>query len=98
MASATVRIRQEAREKLRELARKEKQSMQSILESAIETYRRERFWREANEGYSRMQENPTMKAEWDKEQALLENALGDGLDPVEEWTEASSTPKRGKVA
>ena len=98
MASATVRIREEAREKLRELAKKEKQSMQSVLENAIETYCRERFWKEANEGYSRMQEDPTMKAEWDKEQALLENTLGDGLNPVEEGTEASSTPKRGRIA
>lgn len=49
MASATVRISEDSRNTLRELATQEGASMQSVIERAIEQYRRQRFLEKAND-------------------------------------------------
>ncbi len=54
MVSTTVRISAETRERLRELAQKEKGTLQSVIEKAIETYRRESLLEEANRAYERL--------------------------------------------
>ena len=46
--AATVRISQETHQALRELADSEKTSLQTVLERAIEAYRRTRFLDDAN--------------------------------------------------
>lgn len=75
-----VRISSRAHQLLRQLAKEAGESMQSTLDKAIETYRREEFLRAANRDYADLQRNPK---EWKKElhdRALWEQTLADGLD------------------
>ena len=52
MPTKTVRIREETKIVLRELADRTGQPMQTILDLAVEEYRRQRFLQEANEAYA----------------------------------------------
>jgi hypothetical protein len=58
MSSSTVRISKESSHILRELAAQERKSLQTVLDAAIEEYRRHRFLQEANKAYLVLKENP----------------------------------------
>lgn len=87
MAQTTVRINEETREILKDLARDEGRSMSAVLEGAIRAYRRIRYLETANRGWSRVRDTPgnwiTMKDEY----LELEGTTGDGLPAGEIWTE-----------
>jgi hypothetical protein len=54
--------------------------MQDVLESAVERYRRERFFADLREAYARLAAD---RAAWEgelAERAVLEGTLADGLD------------------
>lgn len=79
MSSATVRINDRTRKLLRELAASTGESMQTIVERAIEDYSRRQFLEEANRAYADLRRNPdAWQAERD-ERALWDGTLGDGL-------------------
>jgi predicted transcriptional regulator len=86
MASATVRISEKTRKTLRELAAKTGESMQSVLDRAVEEYRREQFMKEVNAAYAALRADPEAWADWQKELAVWDATLMDGLDPNERWT------------
>ncbi len=72
MRSATVRIREETKVILQELAAETGKPMQTILDLAIEEYRRQRFLQEANKAYAALRKNPkawkaelSERKEWD---------------------------------
>lgn len=72
MPGSTVRIRKETQNILRELATQTGKPMQTILDLAIEEYRRQRFLREANEAYAALRKSPKAwkselaeREEWD---------------------------------
>ena len=50
-----IRISPRSQVTLRELARREGKPMQTVLDEAIEQYRRDAFFRELNESYLRLQ-------------------------------------------
>jgi len=78
MPSSTVRISKESSNILRAIANQEKKSLQTILDAAIEDYRRHRFLREANKAYSAIRKNPkTWKAELE-ERKQWDTTLSDG--------------------
>ena len=80
MATATVRISRGAREVLRDLAAREGVSMPSILERAIEYYRRKRFLDEANTAFAALRDDTK---EWEAEldeRAAWEETLADGVE------------------
>ncbi len=54
--------------------------MQSILDRAIEAYRRERFLREANADFAALKKNRKAWREELAERKLWERTLSDGLD------------------
>lgn len=58
MPSVTVRISSTARKMLRELAANTGESMQSLLDKAIEAYRRECFLDQANEAFAALRRDP----------------------------------------
>ena len=58
MPSLTVRISKGTRDILRELAAKSGESMQTIIDRAIEEYRRQSFIQKANKAYLALRENP----------------------------------------
>ncbi len=70
MPSATVRISSRTRTMLRELAANTGESMQSLLDKAIEAYRRERFLDQANEAFAALRRDPKKwKAELEERNA-----------------------------
>jgi hypothetical protein len=70
--ASTVRITESAHRTLRDLADREHASLQTVLERAIEHYRRQRFLEAANESYAALRANGAAwnrelaeRAEWD---------------------------------
>lgn len=102
MAQTTVRITEEAREALREIAEEEGVSMQTVLSRAIETYRRRRFLDEVNAGFARLREEPGAWQTLDADRRTLDATIADGLPADEVWTDDGAVvePKsreRGKA-
>jgi predicted transcriptional regulator len=86
-----MRVSKTTRNILRELAMKLGESMQAILDKAIEDYRRRMIFEEANKAYAALRSNPdAWKAEL-QERTEWDATLMDGLDSSEQWD------KDGKV-
>ncbi len=77
MSSSTVRISKESSHILREIATQEKKSLQSVLDAAIEEYRRHRFLQEANKAYSVLKENSKSWKGEQEERKQWETTLSD---------------------
>lgn len=78
--SSTVRISKDSHRALRELSDVEKVPLQTVLERAIETYRRQRFLEAANRQYAVLRQD---KEAWKQEVAERDEwdrTAGDGLD------------------
>ena len=80
MPSAIVRISAESRETLRRLAREEGKPMQSVLDKAVERYRRENFLQDANADFATLRKNSKAWAAELAEREMWEQTLGDGLE------------------
>ena len=80
MAATTVRMSEETREMLRELARDARKPMQEVLADAVEAYRRQRLLERTNAAFSELRESPAgWQAELD-ERAAWDATLTGGLD------------------
>jgi predicted transcriptional regulator len=90
MESVTVRIPTQLRDVLKAMAEQMNQSMQDVITRAVENYRRELFFAQANEAYARMMADPVQKAEHEAELREWDGTLMDGLDPDEQWNEDGS--------
>ena len=77
--SPNVRISLRAHRLLRQLAKQADESMQAILDKAIESYRREQFLRAANREYAALRHNAKGWNEALRERKLWEQTLADGL-------------------
>jgi hypothetical protein len=86
MPSTTVRISEKSREALRVLSEESGESMQAILDKAVEEYRRKCFLEAANADYAALLADPEAWAEYKRELELWDATLMDGLDPNERWT------------
>ena len=84
----TVRISEDSRELLRWLSEREGRSMQAVVRSALEVYRRQRFLDEVNAGYAELRRDARSWEAWTAEGALWDQTLSDGLV-------AESKPKYG---
>jgi predicted DNA-binding protein len=80
--SPNIRISSHSKATLREMAKREGKPMQAVLDEAIEQYRRDRFFRELNESFVRLQSDPeawkrelSERREWDG--ALLDGLAGE---------------------
>jgi hypothetical protein len=80
LGSPNIRISQQSKATLRELADREGKPMQAVLDEAIEQYRRERFFRELDEGYARLQVDPQAWNQELGERRLWDSTLADGLE------------------
>lgn len=79
MPSITVRVSARTGERLREMARRTGEPMQSLLEKAVEDYRRKRFLEEANRAFTALRNNPGAWKEETEERKAWESTLWDGL-------------------
>jgi hypothetical protein len=78
--SATIRITNESRDTVRELARETGLRQREILDLAVEAYRRQLFLKNANSAFAALRAQPTA---WGAEQAerdAWDGALGDGIE------------------
>jgi len=76
----STRISEPTREVLRKLAEESGESLQAILDKAVEMYRRQRFLEESNRAFGALRVNAPA---WKAEQAEREDwdiTVGDGLD------------------
>lgn len=80
MASSTVRISAQAKEKLKKLAAETGRKMQTVLDEAIELYRRQRFLEEANAAFAALRADREGWAAEQAERAAWDATIADGLD------------------
>ncbi len=80
MPSTSIRIDERALAVLRELAIRERQSMQAVLSEAIEGYRRKRFLDEANAAFAALRGDPEAWGEEEREREIWDRTAGDGLE------------------
>ena len=74
-----IRISAHAKATLRELAEREGKPMQAVLDQAIEQYRRDKFFRDLNDSYARLQHDPQAWNEELAEREAWDSTLADGL-------------------
>jgi hypothetical protein len=75
-----VRISPHAHELLRQLAEEESDSMQAVLDRAIERYRRESFLRAANDEYAALKQDAKAWKQELQEREIWESTSADGLE------------------
>ena len=79
MATQTVRISERAYHDLRALAAEFDESMQALIEQAVEEYKRRRMFEKANAVYAELRSNPEVWKKIVAERAVWEGTLADGL-------------------
>jgi predicted transcriptional regulator len=79
MPSTSIRIDEQALAVLRELARRQRQPVQTVLKQAIDSYRREKFLEEANAAFAALRSDPEAWKEEQQERDLWDRTAGDGL-------------------
>ena len=79
MLTTTVRLTKETHFELRQIAQKEGQSIQVVLERLVSDYRRRAMLEEGNRGYAALRQDPKAWAEELAERSAWENTLSDGL-------------------
>jgi predicted transcriptional regulator len=80
MATTTIRVTTHTRDLLQELAHRSGVSMQSVLEHALEQYRRQQLLEATNAAYMALQTNAGAWAELEHERSDWEQTLADGLE------------------
>ena len=78
--STTIRISRKTHEVLKELASQQTESMQAVLDAALEKYRHDIILSQLNEDYAALRKDKKAWKEELKERALWENTLRDGLE------------------
>lgn len=77
----TVRISENGRSLLAQLARDADTSMTAVLDAALENYRRQRFLEQAAAAYASLAADPAAAREYRTEVAALDATSADGLQP-----------------
>ncbi len=80
MPSTSIRIDEQALAILRDLARRQRQPVQTVLKQAIDSYRREKFLEEANAAFAVLRNNPEAWTGEQQERDLWDRTSGDGLE------------------
>lgn len=79
MTSTSIRVPNETLAALRELSEDEQTSIGQIVANAVKQYRKDKFWKEMHEGFSKLREDPQAWQEYQDELAEWETLNGDGL-------------------
>jgi predicted transcriptional regulator len=81
MPSTSIRIDEQALAVLRELARNQRQPVQTVLREAIDSYRRQKFLEQANAAFAALRSNPAAWSEEQQERRIWDQTTEDGLKP-----------------
>lgn len=80
MSTTTIRVSTRTRDLLQELAHRSGGSMQSVLEHALEHYRRQQLLDATNAAYATLQTDTVAWAELERERLDWDQTLADGLE------------------
>lgn len=80
MAGTQVRVSENTHQVLRSLASRAGESMQEIVEKAVEHYRRKAFLEGLSDDFRSLRENESTWKVEEEERALWDNTLQDGLE------------------
>ncbi len=80
MSTTTIRVSTRTRELLQELAHRSGISMQSVLEHALEQYRRQQLLEATNAAYATLQTDAVAWADLERERMDWDQTLADGLE------------------
>lgn len=80
MSSVTVRISSSTHENVRRLSVRTGKPVQTVVEEAIELYRRRLFLEAVNDAYAELRKDPQTWSEIVEERAEWDATLADGLD------------------
>jgi len=80
MGSTTIRVSDKTHRVLQELAASIGAPMSDVVDQALELYRRQRMFAQANAAYAALRADPIASAEWDAEIAAWDATLADGLE------------------
>jgi predicted transcriptional regulator len=80
MSSTTIRVSDKTHRVLQELASDIGAPMSDVVDQALELYRRQRMFAQANAAYAALRADPIASAEWDAEIAAWDATLADGLE------------------
>lgn len=81
--ATTVRVGTETHAKLKELADASGESMSSVLDKAVEIYRRERFLQEVNRAYASLRDDKQAWQDELEDRRVWDVTLADGQVPEE---------------
>ena len=79
MNSVMLRVSARCQDTLRELAAQTGESMQSMVDEAVELYRRQRFLEAVNAAYTPLRQNAETWRAIERERSEWDIVLGDGL-------------------
>ena len=80
MAGTQVRVSEGTHQILRSLAEQAGESMQEVVDKAVEHYRRKRFLEGLNNDFHNLQEDSAVWEDEKEERALWDNSIQDGLE------------------
>ena len=80
MNSTTIRVSAKTHRVLQELASTIGAPMSDVVDQALQLYRRQRMFAQANAAYAALRADPIASAEWDTEIAVWDATLADGLE------------------
>jgi hypothetical protein len=80
MSTTTIRVAIRTRDLLHELAHRSGVSMQSVLEHALEQYRRQQLLDATNAAYATLQTDAVAWADLERERMAWDQTLSDGLE------------------
>jgi hypothetical protein len=79
MASLSIRVEAKTLAALRVISKDEHRPISQIVTDLVERYRREKFWRDMHEGFSRLKADPVAWQEYQAEVALWDSIAGETL-------------------
>lgn len=94
--STTVRISEQSRQRLRELAAQTGEPMQTVIDMALEQYRRQKFLEECHAAYCVLQQDPVAWEDYQQELAAWDITLLDGLEPEDNLGAKAGKAEEGK--
>jgi hypothetical protein len=81
-ATATIRVDQQTRDLLIELAEKEHTTIGAVVREAVDKYRRDQFFAQVREDLNRLKSNPEEWNDYQVEIASMDDTLLDGLEDL----------------
>lgn len=92
MTKLTVPISEKSQQILHELVAQSGLPVMEVLDRALDSYRRQQFFKGLRADYAALRANPEAWREEQEERELWETTLMDGQDPEEQWTQEGGCP------